>query len=350
MRHIVKNPKIVCLNGDYKSSLMMTIYNILVFKYHSKILVKIPEYGIFERFLKNNLRNYNTKIIHYWPKYSMNAVRAYKNIHKNVTTIADIYMPNEQFVIDYAGPILKPLGLDSNLDYIRKQKKDIEEAMSFETNFLVPSKFVADSYMKYYPDKNFYVIPYGITIWEHYHKKQIGTKAIRTFVYAGTVSVEKGCNMICEFFSSRPEMELHLYGRIKSNEDFVFVKYRNYKNIYFHGPVAKSILQKEMSQYDVGIHMSLFDAYSLSVGEMIGAGLPVIVSTHTGIKDDVEDYGLGLVCDLNYESIDACVKQITKTECYQNYVDSIDIYIKENHSSYGQKIVELYETLSSKKE
>lgn len=347
VRRIVKNPKVVCLSGDVKSSILMTVYNILVFKYRSKLFSRIAEYGIFERFLSRNIRHIEPKLVHYWPKYSKSTIKNFKAKNSNIKTIAEIYMPNEQFIIDYVEPILKPLGLDCNLDYVRKQKKDIEEVMTFETDFLVPSKFVADSHKKFYPDKKFHIVPYGISVWKRYHKKLISSNSIRTFVYAGTISVEKGCDMICEFFSTLPEMELHLYGRTKANEDSVFEKYKNVSNIHFHGAVARSILQEEMSQYDVGIHMSLFDAYSLSVGEMIGAGLPVIVSENTGIKDDVEKNDFGLVCTLNRESLEDSVRKITTLECYKIFIDSIDKYIAEHHSNYGQKVVKLYEQLVS---
>ena len=100
-----------------------------------------------------------------------------------------------------------------------------------------------------------------------------------------------------------------------------------------------------MSQYDVGIHLSRFDAYSLAVGEMIGVGLPVIVSDKTGNKDDVEKYSWGIVTSLNYDDIEKNIKQLSEINNYKKYVSSIYNYINNEYLNYGDRTVAFYKDI-----
>lgn len=343
VKTICHNRKLVCLDGDYSSSFLMTLYNVFAFRYNVRCLKKISECKLFESFLSPRLDRINAKVIHYWPKYCKHVVRQYKLSHPETKTFADLYVPNPKFVLEYMEPFMTSLGLDSKLDYLRDEEKDVAEVMDYETDFFVPSEFVAQSYRKYYPGKNYHVISYGITIWEGYKKKDIPS-AVKSFVYAGAISVEKGCDIICEYFSKHPEKELHLYGNVSYNEDSIFDRYHIHSNIVFHGSVAKAILQSELAKYDCGVHMSRFDAYSLSVGEMIGAGLPVIVSSNTGIRDDVLRYKFGIVSELTFDSFGYNVDSICNLELYEQFVDSIDSCVKAQPIKYERAIVNSYLT------
>lgn len=344
VKAIIKDPRIVCLNGNFKSSIAVSIYNILVFKLHLKIDSIISENRLFEHFIYHKIRNIETKVIHYWPKYCKRSIREYKKQHHSTKTLADIYMLNPQFIIDYMTPILEPLGLTDNLNYILNERADMDDVMLYEDNFLVPSEFVAETYKKYYPNKNYRIISYGISVWKDYRKKTL-PRSIQTFVYAGTISIEKGCDLLCEYFKHHNEYLLHLYGTIKHNEQSIFSLYKKFSNIIFHGSVAKAELQEEIARYDVGVHMSRFDAYSLSVGEIVGTGIPVIVSKNTGIKDDVEKYNWGKVCGLSIDEFDSAVKGMSDLKNYSRFQMSIDKYISAGPISYEEKVVRLYSEL-----
>ena len=91
--------------------------------------------------------------------------------------------------------------------------------------------------------------------------------------------------------------------------------------------------------------MSRFDAYSLAVGEMIGCGLPVIVSDKTGNKDDINRYGLGLVAGLSVEEVKNAVMTISNLQTYNSIVDNIDAYIREYHMTYGARMINKYKEI-----
>ena len=198
-----------------------------------------------------------------------------------------------------------------------------------------------------FPNHKYLRIPYGITISNLYNYK-FKTDKVKNFVYVGGISLEKGVDIILEYFSKHEELELHLYGQMKSTQQDVFTPYTNCENIHFHGPVSKEELKQAFCKMDIGIHPSRFDAYSLAVGEEIGAGLPVIVSENTGILEDIRknNWGLGFALD-DLEALDKAVKEMTNLDKYNSLKKSIDDYIKSNHNSYGEEMVDCYKQILS---
>jgi glycosyltransferase involved in cell wall biosynthesis len=188
------------------------------------------------------------------------------------------------------------------------------------------------------------VIPYGIPRWDDYKKKsrKIEREQIKHFVYAGQITYQKGCDLLMQYFVSNQDVELHLYGSVSQGQQQLFEKYKGVKNIHFHGTVPKQLMMKEMSQYDVGIHMSRFDAYSLSVAEMMAAGLPVLVSNNTGIYSQVEKIGAGLVVDLIVKDIEAKIDEIRQPNRYNSFVENLDRYLTSNHKTYEEEILDFY--------
>lgn len=151
--------------------------------------------------------------------------------------------------------------------------------------------------------------------------------------------------MLLNYFQTHTEYELTIIGSILESEANFFNKYKNIPNITFMGLVPNTEVPNIAAKCDIGIHLSRFDAYSLAVGEVIGSGLPVIVSSETGICSDVEKYEWGCVTKLDEESIENAIKKITNIDNYNSYVDNIDEYFNKNHSTYSQQIVALYESI-----
>lgn len=251
-------------------------------------------------------------------------------------------MPYPSIVFQEMIPVYEKYGIDpyrTELYILSKEHKDL---LNGEDTILVPSKYVEDTYRRVYPNIKCYTLSYGITRSNYYTKKN---GPVKNFVYAGRISLEKGSDLLFEYFANHPEVNLHIYGSIVNEQKHLFQKYINLKNIIFHGHVPKVELQKELSQYDAGIHLSRFDAYSLAVGEMIGVGLPVIVSDKTGNKDDVEKFGWGVVTSLNSKDIERKIRQLTDINSYEKYIDSICNYVNNNYLNYGDKAVAFYKKI-----
>lgn len=333
--------------GPYtKNLLLFTLYDYLRFKPYGKWLKKIGERSLFEHFLKKSIHSDNTRLIHYWPNYCYKYIAEYKKKNPKVITFADVYLPCEKFIIEELAPQLEELGVGMNLDYIRKRAALLDEVMAGENNFICQSSYVAETYRRFYPDKNYYVISNGLSIAPFFTKKEIDLKSgkVTSFVYCGKISIEKGCDLLLEWFSHHTDLEIHLYGGFSDSEKKMLFAYNKFDNIFFHGLVPKDDLQKTVAQYDAGIHLSRYDAWSIAVGEILGTGLPVVVSDQTGISELVKEYDFGEVCILEMESIDSCINSIIDPARYNKCAANISDYVKANNKSYGEKIVEFYKS------
>lgn len=326
----------------------MTLINTLHYNLKWNWLSKIPEDKVYQPHIRRYLWFNKPKLIHYWPEYCTELIKEYKE-NNTVKTVAEIVFLNEQFVLEEVGPFMESYGLLNNLDYIKKNLQITKRVMEIESNFLVPSQLVADTFRKYYPDKNYHIISYGIPVLPSYKKKKHvhHSSEIVNFVYAGKISIEKGCDLVCQYFCNHPEKHIHLYGKIHDNELHIFEQYKHYKNIVFCGSVPKVQLQGLLIQYDAGIHLSRFDSFSLAVAEVIGCGVPVIVSNRTGICSDVEKINAGVVTQLDKDSIENSIDLFCNPVNYNKYIDSIDNYINTPHKTYGDNIVDLYRSLIS---
>lgn len=294
-----------------------------------------------KHFLKKN----NIKIVHYWPEYASRTMNEY--ILKNTKTIvlADMYMPNPIAILNEMKPIYQKYGLDDGTNnWLYEYAEKMEEHFASVKNIVVASTYVRDTMKLSFPDKNYIIVPYGITISPTYTKKR-ELKKSKKFIYIGRVSIEKGCDILLSIFRRNPEYELHIYGGIWQQQRIIFEPYFSYGNIYYHGTVSKEDLRKEIVKCDVGIHLSRFDAYSLAVGEIIGCGVPVIVSETTGIKDEVRNNGFGLVTNLDFYEIEKSIEKMSDLKFYSQCIDNIDKYIKSKPKSFGEKMVDEYKKL-----
>jgi glycosyltransferase involved in cell wall biosynthesis len=318
------------------------------FNFNFNFRYKFKTMDCLNKKVSNELKANQYKIIHYWPEYCT-IIADYKRKNPNVITFADIYMPNPAFIMQTMEILYKKYNMPNNAylsDYSHQLKLHLKE----EDNIVVASSYVVDTMKIAFPEKNYFIVPLGITIYKRYEKKASVTseKEVKNFVYVGTISIEKGCDLLCEWFFKHPGYNIHLYGKMAINQQFIFEKYQKVSNIIFHGSVIKSELQHYIKNYDVGIHLSRFDAYSLAVGEVIGCGIPVIVSNYTGNKDDVLHFGFGMITQLEERDITASILSITAPVNYNTYIDNIDHYIRSNPKSYGNRMVDLYESLIHK--
>jgi len=327
-------------------SYILKRFSILHFLHYKLRLIKhFNEKQIFERSAKRVMSKYSAKIIHYWPNFSNKIVDEYKIMHPETITIAEMYMPNPRTVIETMKAAYQTNGLSFKNDYLEQYAAEIGKRFNTADFILVPSKYVEETMKVTFPNHKYLRIPYGAQISSKY---TFTTKidSITNFVYAGNISLEKGVDQILKFFSGHENLHLHLFGTINESQKNIFDQYILCSNIFFHGSVSRETLQEVLQTMDVGIHPSRFDAYSLAVGEEIGNGLPVIVSDTTGNKDDIIEYGLGLVFKIdNPLSLEDCILNITNIERYNTIKHNIDIYLKNNGSNYCTSIMHLYETI-----
>lgn len=299
-------------------------------------------------YTKKALGRKSYRLIHYWPEYAYSAMNDYIKRNNDTIILADMYMPNPAAIISDMDPIYKKYNLPSAKNsWLADYQEEMKEHFKYVTDIVVASSYVKKTMEVTFPNKKYHVISYGIPISPTY-KKKTNPQRVNKFAYVGRISVEKGCDLMLDWFVKNPEREIHLYGGLLENQRQIFEKYWLYPNIKYHGAVSKEVLQRETPLCDVGILMSRFDAYAMAVGEMIGCGIPVIVSDHTGIMDDVRKYGFGIVADLNINSFEDAISQMDDPAFYSECCENIDKFIRDNHPSFGTQIIQLYSSLLKK--
>lgn len=345
VKKILPLKKLQTVTRNSYISIIATIKQVLKKTWHFKFARSWQTDDMLSGATYRALKVCNYRIIHFWPEYTCTVINNMIQKDQSTIYIADMYMPNPIVVLDEMRPIYEYYGLnDGSNSWLEEYASKIEEHFRYVNNIMVASSYVADTMRVTFPDKNYMIVPYGITISPLYKKRNVSLNLCK-FVYVGRISVEKGCDILLEWFVEHPGFELHLFGEICSSQTRIFARYYEFNNIKFHGTISKSQLMEEIPKYDVGLHFSRFDAYSLAVGEIIGCGLPVIVSDKTGIKDDVLKYGFGLVTRLTMRDIDCAIVKICSHDFYKICIDNIDAYIVSKPKSFGELVINKYKDL-----
>lgn len=342
IKKIVPYKKLQTVTKNCIINIRATIIQVFKKTFYFKFAQKWETDNMLSETVRNYIAKHSCRVIHYWPEYASMAMNEFLEKNPNAIVLADMYMPNPKAIIKEMEPIYKKYKLDNGTNnWLFEYAEKIEEHFRYVKNIVVASSYVRDTMMQSFPDKNYIIVPYGITISPNYRKKGKKQK-ITKFVYIGRVSVEKGCDILLGFFAENPQYELHIYGGMWKQQEKIFEQYFSASNIYYHGTVSKEELRAEIVKCDVGIHLSRFDAYSLAVGEIIGCGLPVIVSDKTGIKDEVADKGFGLVTSLDIENIRMSIDTMIKLDFYEKCIENIDRYILSNPKTFGEMMVNEY--------
>lgn len=345
LRPLTKNISVQYVGKNVHISWRATFINVCKYVFHLKIADKWKERSMLGKAFMKLVKRNSFRIIHYWSTYASDIIEDYAAKHPEIITLKDIYMPSYATVYE----AMKDICDKYNLASLANQYKDridiqADELKNVQT-IIVPSQYVLESYKRLFPHKKYLVTSYGVSIAKGYiQKKHITPDHKFKFVYAGRISLEKGADLLLAYFAAHPEFELHVFGNFVESQKHIFEQWFT-PNIIFHGNIPKFKLQEEIMKYDIGIHLSRFDAYSLAVGEIIGCGLPVIVSGSTGNEDDIRKYHWGYVTDNTPSDIDACICRITDAPNYNSLLSSIHRYLASYQKSYGEKIVTLYKSL-----
>lgn len=340
VKKLIALKKMTTVTRNAICSWKLTFVDICRYKYKFLFAQSWDETHILDNVLRKIFSRTDVGLIHYWPEYGHSEILNYFKAYPQTKIFADVHMPHPLVVYRTMEPIYRQYGIDSSRTHLYEMSREQGDLLEGVTDVIVPSSYVAQTYNEIYKDKIFHVVSYGIAISPSYFKRK-RTK-IKEFVYAGRISLEKGSDLLLKFFAAHPYLNIHLFGSIISGQEHIFNAYQGHSNIIFHGAVPKVELHDYLKKYDVGIHLSRFDAYSLAVGEMIGVGLPVIVSSNTGNKEDVETFGFGEVVDLEENQIEKVIQKICNLDNYNHYAENIDKYICNSPSLYGDKMVSFY--------
>ncbi len=183
----------------------------------------------------------------------------------------------------------------------------------------------------------------------YFHELYNIEKGTLIFVYLGLLSKGRCINEIIDAFS-KPNLNSHVvfigFGDLSNYINEIASKERK---IHLHPSVPHEEVVPLVKNASIGLclieNVSLSDYYCLpnKLFEYTFAGLPVLASNFPDIKNIVEMYKLGIICELNSNSINAAVREI---ELSSNLSINSDLF-QLSWQYQTQKLLNIYSELMS---
>lgn len=122
--------------------------------------------------------------------------------------------------------------------------------------------------------------PYGVDIGMFMPAKPRASDGTTRFLYIGTWSLRKGCDLLAEAVQRLSNVELVHVGAIT---DCAFPQ--SDTRFRHHGTVPQWQLPKFYAEADAFVLASREDGFGMVLGQALASGLPVIGTDHTGTSD-----------------------------------------------------------------
>lgn len=215
------------------------------------------------------------------------------------------------------------------------------------SDFLMLLNRQTENYVKQYCNTTMEVVPNFVEINNTNQDRKI-SDTIKTAVYVGGVTEEKGCKDIIEIAKHFPDITFNLIGK---SEARVRDCASDINNVHFLGLLEPQDVKIELDKADVFLFLSKYpgEGFSNALVEAMGAGLPCLVSDWAANADMIENKG-GFVIPIN-----SPLCGVEKLKCMQ------DMSIRQQMSDWNvekvwntytapivtRKYVEIYEKVIS---
>ena len=193
-------------------------------------------------------------------------------------------------------------GLPSNR--VRAEQK--REEMKLADVVLVPSRFVAETVMEFFPQKRLKITTYGVQMSEWYPVAKPAPSDSVIFLFAGQCSLRKGIPVLLEAWRAAKlsNARLKLVGQWQLAEKKRF----NLPDGATWLPPASSIgMRQYYQEADVFVLPTNFEGRALVIAEAMSCGLPVLSTLSCG-ADDMIDLGTGRL--IPPDNLDALVEAL----------------------------------------
>ncbi|WP_428311595.1 glycosyltransferase family 4 protein [Hydrocarboniphaga sp.] len=154
----------------------------------------------------------------------------------------------------------------------------------------VPSKFVADSFVKMgYAREKIFMNPYGARLGR-FRRVAEAEKGTFTVLFVGQVSLRKGFLYLLRAFSqlNHPRKKLKVIGSI-APEVRPLLAAHNLSQVEFMGVVPNEQLLYHYSAAHVMVLPSIEEGLAMVIGEALACGCPVVASENTGGRNFFTD-------------------------------------------------------------
>ena len=270
------------------------------------------------RDLCRKLRNYNgrlfgIKVAKYAIKHKVDAVIMFdgyaytcfeylKKRAPHIKCVLDVTIMSRAFtrkLFDEIADRTGDLELKKENFYLYDERflKNYQKEYDYGDFFLAGSQIVKES-IKFcgVDESKIAVNPYGVDIKKFFAvKKELISSPLRLIV-VGQLNRRKGIHQLLEVVTrySSDEVILDLVGGYEATSD-TYLKYKDCKNIKFHGFITHDILYKMYQDAHVFVLPSFAEGMALVGLEAMASGLPLLCSDCTGINDLITPYENGIV-------------------------------------------------------
>lgn len=182
---------------------------------------------------------------------------------------------------------------------------------------------------------------------KYFHELYNITNNKPVFIYVGILGEGRGIEMCLEAFADRT-VDAHVvflgYGELSS---LIETYSTQYDNIHLHPPVPHEKVVPMVRKADIGLcfveNISLSDYYCLpnKLFEYCFAGIPVLASNFPEISQVVDEYGLGVCCEPDSNSIRKTIQKVISSPLPAITSDMT----KLSWSAQADRLLQSYQTL-----
>ena len=295
---------------------IMTLYNRVESRYFGK---KVAKYAI----------NHNVhavigfdsecaEMFEYLKRTAPNIVRIMDVSSANRLYMKEIYIRDMKVSPDFAQRLAREK-VELFASNCQREMLKLKSEIRDTDYFLVPSEFVKESLrFSGVEERQMLLCPYGVDLSKFPTKScfKIGNKI--EAIYVGGIKQLKGISYLLKAFGEiDPEVaHLTVVGTTAANDKDI-LPYT--KNITFTGTVVHSEIPKLLQKSDIFVFPSLGDSFSLSALEAAASGLPLIVSSNTGMIDGMQNGKEGFIIPIS--SKEAIVEKVLWFYKHKNQIE-----------------------------
>lgn len=295
-----------------------------------------------------------TGIFHFVAGLGLQTSKALKK--QGTLTICDVRAEHVDIQEEILANEYDYLGLNYQSQPSALRERLLEECHTSDF-MILPSRYVQETYAaKAIPSTKMFVVPYGVDVsrFKGVNAPDLvlesnGQNLFR-IIFVGNVIPLKGLHYLLDAFQKLAvrNSELLIVGSIDPAYKAVLDRGFSQTNVRFLGRIPQIDLWRYYKQSSVFVLPSLSDSFGLVVVEAMAAGLPVIVSDHTGAKEMVSESESGFVVPVrNALALQERLQWLYDhpVECKLMGQKAIQVANDLTWSRYGERLLSVYDQL-----
>lgn len=165
--------------------------------------------------------------------------------------------------------------------------------------------------------------------------KRVYRETMKTILYTGGVTEEKGCAEIIEAAKKYPDIVFRMVGNVRAEIQKLDIP----PNVQMTGVQNKEFVQNELDNADAYIFFTHMDSegFANSLVEAMGAGLPCIVTDWSANADMIENKGGDVLPIHDVDGLVHSIERLKNDKCLR---EKMGIWnVKKVQKSYSETVV-----------